>query len=83
MSYERDCELYALCGDPAREELEAEYNARFDYMREAFGDTALDSQVEDEYYDAGLVEPCHDHPMVPLGPPRPGDLPLCDEDIPF
>jgi len=51
MGYEEDCEHFAMFGDPAREHWEHEFNARHDYLREAFGDTTLDADTEIWYDD--------------------------------
>lgn len=50
--------------DPAREELEYEFNAQFDYIREAYGDLAPDPEVEafGDYLDA-----CEREGENPLG----------------
>lgn len=41
--------------DQAREELEIEYFSRFDYIREAFGPTAIDSEQEAHYTEQEMA----------------------------
>jgi len=86
MGYQEECEAFALFGDPRREAMDYEFNARYDYLSEAYGSSALDAQSEldmDDQADAGLVEHNPDFPDAgkPLGPPRPGDL--VEDDVPF
>jgi len=51
-SYERSCQEFALCGDPAREAADYEENARYDYYNE----------LREEFYDnAELYADQHDN----------------------
>lgn len=93
MGYQEECEWFAVHGDPMREAMEYEFNARYDYLREAYG-SSVDAQSELDADDwaaeqearegrAGLIEHNPDFPDAgkPLGPPRPGDL--VTDDVPF
>lgn len=66
--------------DPAREELEIEFNSRYDYVQEAFGD-----MVEDPASLAYEAEACHaewlEEEAAFVGPRLPA--PVYEDDIPF
>lgn len=66
--------------DQMHEELEAEFNARYDYVREAYGD-----MVEDEATLRYEAEACHAEWLAEqeafIGPRLPA--PVYEDDIPF
>jgi hypothetical protein len=66
--------------DHAQEELEYEFNARYDYVREAYGD-----MVEDEATLLAEAEACYAEWLAEqeafIGPRLPA--PVYEDDIPF
>jgi hypothetical protein len=68
MSYQSDCEAYTP-EQAYRDHCDYEFNARYDYIREAFGDTArdLDNMYPDEF--EGVPE---------LGPVPSWEFRLCE-----
>jgi len=76
-----DLEGRWACDDPAREAMDYEFNARFDYAREAYGDVVDDC---DDYVDSFRRDELDDYEEidengVSLDCPGYAD----DSDIPF
>ena len=66
--------------DRAQEELEYEFNARYDYVREAYGDMVEDPRTLEYEAQADAAEWAAEQAAF-IGPRRPA--PVYEDDIPF